>query len=102
MVEQLAYIQSIPFCATRRINDWVNSSTVSLNPRMGSARARARRCTGLPSPPRARHQNTASRSVRVDFFSKVVGKGIPTDGNPGGDGAFGGPAVASWLNAKKS
>src|SRR3982750_2809761 len=31
VVEQLAYIQSIPFSATNGINDWVNSSTVSLN-----------------------------------------------------------------------
>src|ERR1700712_5115279 len=31
VVEQLAYIQSMPFSATRGINDWVSSSTVSLN-----------------------------------------------------------------------
>src|SRR5205085_79456 len=30
VVEQLAYIQSIPFSATKGINDWVSSSTVSL------------------------------------------------------------------------
>src|SRR6187549_1297388 len=31
VVEQLAYIQSIPFSATKGINDWVSSSTDSLN-----------------------------------------------------------------------
>src|ERR1700744_2000080 len=31
VVEQLAYIQSIPFSATSGISDCVNSSTVSLN-----------------------------------------------------------------------
>src|SRR5690606_4513424 len=31
VVEQLAYIQSIPFSATRGIKLWVSSSTVSLN-----------------------------------------------------------------------
>ena len=31
VVEQLAYIQSIPFFANNGINDWVSSSTVSLN-----------------------------------------------------------------------
>src|ERR1700743_1084757 len=31
VVEQLAFIQSIPFSATNGINDWINSSTVSLN-----------------------------------------------------------------------
>ena len=31
VVEQFAYIQSIPFSATNGINDCVNSSTVSLN-----------------------------------------------------------------------
>lgn len=30
VVEQLAYIQSIPFLANRGIRDWVSSSTVSL------------------------------------------------------------------------
>ncbi len=31
VVEQLAYIQSIPFCANRGMSDCVSSSTVSLN-----------------------------------------------------------------------
>src|SRR5690606_39289656 len=31
VVEQLAYIQSMPFSATSGIRDWVSSSTVSLN-----------------------------------------------------------------------
>ncbi len=93
VVEQLAYIQSMPFSATRRIRLWVSSSTVSLKASDGEwPWLRSVLILGFHDACQGAHQNAAlAGQVTVDFMLECGWEEVSrANGDAERQGAFAG------------